>query len=533
MDFFQSSVWFSTLRWSIASSLSLLSLLTHSRVLSQALSVPEADNDRSQVTAVSQLSDVQPTDWAFQALQSLVERYGCIVGDPNQTFRGNQALTRYEFAAGLNACLDRINELLAANTSSFIRREDLDQLQRLQEEFAAELATLGGRIESLEVRTATLETTQFSTTTKLRGQVIFAATAGGFRGDRIVDPTNTVISRKQPNATFIYRAALDLNTSFRGTDSLRVLLDIGSDSGTDNTAGLLEPNFGSVLDFSIKPPVSTFGISRAYYTFKPTADLSVSIGANMRLTDYIDTNSYANLSFRDFSTQAFVNNLILFPLFGPVAGAAINWNPGDSAFSLRAVYGAGNPENPGRQGIVTAVTPFVTLLYPGATPTATNLGDRGLFGDTFQGSVEAEYAPSKTFALRLQYSGGEVFNNRFDVFGINAELALSPRFALFGRYGYGSYSNTTFGDINPSYWMAGIALPDLFSKGTLAGIAVGQPFITNDTGNGTQTNFEAFYNLPLNDNIQLTPVVQVILNPSNQDSNGTIITGTVRTVFSF
>ena len=36
----------------------------------------------AQVTSVSQLSDVQPTDWAFQALQSLVERYGCIAGYP-------------------------------------------------------------------------------------------------------------------------------------------------------------------------------------------------------------------------------------------------------------------------------------------------------------------------------------------------------------------------------------------------------------------------------------------------------------------
>lgn len=61
------------------------------------------------VTSVSQLSDVKPTDWAFQALQSLVERYGCIAGYPDKTFRGNRAITRYEFAAGLNACMDRIN----------------------------------------------------------------------------------------------------------------------------------------------------------------------------------------------------------------------------------------------------------------------------------------------------------------------------------------------------------------------------------------------------------------------------------------
>ena len=59
-----------------------------------------------QVTSVTQLSDVQPTDWAFQALQSLVERYGCIAGYPDGTYKGNRAMTRFEFAAGLNACLD-------------------------------------------------------------------------------------------------------------------------------------------------------------------------------------------------------------------------------------------------------------------------------------------------------------------------------------------------------------------------------------------------------------------------------------------
>ena len=94
----------------------------------------------SQVTSVSQLSDVQPTDWAFAALQSLVERYGCIAGYPNGTYRGNRALTRYEFAAGLNACLDRVNELIATSTANIVSREDLDTLQRLQQEFSAELS---------------------------------------------------------------------------------------------------------------------------------------------------------------------------------------------------------------------------------------------------------------------------------------------------------------------------------------------------------------------------------------------------------
>ena len=124
---------------------------------------PAAKDTMAQVTSVSQLSDVQPTDWAFQALQSLVERYGCIAGYPDGTYRGNRALTRYEFAAGLNACLDRVNELIATATSDLVSKEDLATLQRLQEEFATELASLRGRVDSLEVATAELEANQFST----------------------------------------------------------------------------------------------------------------------------------------------------------------------------------------------------------------------------------------------------------------------------------------------------------------------------------------------------------------------------------
>ena len=68
-----------------------------------------AENPLAQVNSVSQLSDVKPTDWAFQALQSLVERYGCIAGYPDGTYRGNRATGRYEFAAGLNSCPGRKN----------------------------------------------------------------------------------------------------------------------------------------------------------------------------------------------------------------------------------------------------------------------------------------------------------------------------------------------------------------------------------------------------------------------------------------
>jgi BMFP domain-containing protein YqiC len=506
-------------------------------------------NPSDRVNSVSQLRDVQPTDWAFQALQSLVERYGVIAGYPNGTFRGNRAITRYEFAAGLNAALTRIDELLAASTADLVSREDLATLQRLQQEFAAELATLRGRVDALEAKTAELEANQFSTTTKLLGQIIIGANAGGFDGERIIDPRGQVLATDNPNPTLLYRASLDLNTSFFGTDSLLIRMDAGSGTtidrgngqqvrGIDDTAGFLEPTFGSVLDYSVEPPTNAdIEISRVVYTFQAFKDLRVSIGPEIRTTDYVDRNSYAYLSFRDFSTQAFTNNYLLFPVSGPSSGAAIDWKPGGGAFSVRALYAAAAATQPGDLSIQNAgdvlrgTAAFIPLLYP-VDPNR-NFGEAGIFGDTYQGTVELEYAPSRQFALRLQYSGGEVLDNRYDVFGANFELTLSSKFAIFGRYGYGKYNDTFAGDIKPNYWMAGIAFPDLFTRGALAGIAAGQPFIANEIGDSTQTNFEAFYNFPINYNIQVTPLIQVITNPSNQESNGTIVTGTLRTVLSF
>ncbi|NEP80045.1 MAG: iron uptake porin [Okeania sp. SIO3C4] len=170
------------------------------------------------ITSVSQLSDVQPTDWAFQALQSLVERYGCIVGYPDDSYRGDRPMTPYEFPAGLNTCLDRITELIAASTADLVTKDDLAVLQRLQEYFAVEIAEIKGRVDSLEARTTELEANQFSTTTKLGGEIVFAISnvfgeekaGGGSLED------NTVLNN---------RVNLNFNTRFTGRDLFRTRLD--------------------------------------------------------------------------------------------------------------------------------------------------------------------------------------------------------------------------------------------------------------------------------------------------------------------
>ena len=224
------------------------------------------DDSMEQVTNVNQLRDVSPTDWAYEALRNLVETYGCIAGYPDGTFRGNRAITRYEFAAGLNACLQQIERLIAASTADFITKDDLAVIQRLTEEFEVELATIKTRIDNLEGRTAFLEDHQFSTTTILNGEVIFGL-ASAFGGDppggcQVLpddtgfffeqvnpggmdlndDPEVDCLNRGDPdtNTVLTNLVRLGLQSSFTGKDRLRIFLTTGNfdfSSGVDFDGG--------------------------------------------------------------------------------------------------------------------------------------------------------------------------------------------------------------------------------------------------------------------------------------------------------
>jgi S-layer homology domain len=72
----------------------------------------------SDITSVSQLTDVDPTQCYYKDLQSLIERYGISVEYSDNTFRGEQTMTRAEAVQLVNQALDRVLELIAASEDS-------------------------------------------------------------------------------------------------------------------------------------------------------------------------------------------------------------------------------------------------------------------------------------------------------------------------------------------------------------------------------------------------------------------------------
>ena len=177
-------------------------------------------------------------------MRSLSQRYSCINGFGDGTFRGQETLTRYQFAAGLNSCLQQIESLITSQPQESVPPEDLQAAQRLSEEFETELASMSGRIDNLETRVSVAEEAQFSTTTKLNGEAIFSisnAFGGNPPGGCSLGPSGiadiTGVDERvscddaddpDTELTFSNLIRLGLETSFTGKDRLRTYITSGS-----------------------------------------------------------------------------------------------------------------------------------------------------------------------------------------------------------------------------------------------------------------------------------------------------------------
>jgi hypothetical protein len=491
----------------------------------------EGQNLQSQVTSVSQFSDVQPTDWAFQALQSLVERYGCIAGYPNGTYRGNRALTRYEFAAGLNACLDRVNELIATTTADLVTKQDLATLQRLQEEFSAELATLRGRVDALEARTAELEANQFSTTTKLQGEAIFAVT-DAFNGD---------IAGK---TVFQDRVRLNLQSSFTGTDMLNTRLTAGNAKSTQT-----RQTGESKQTFEIGGTTAN-GVNIDKLTYEaPVGPAQVYIAAaGGKHSHYATVNNPYFFDKTDGGNGALTTFASENPIYriGGGSGIALNvpfGKPGSilKPSSLTLGYLASEANDPiGGHGLFDG-------NYAALGQLNFNVGNRialaatyvhGYFGagsTLFDSGLNNGAIVGTNLANNLRSTNGSSTNS----YGISAAFTPSEKLSISG---FVSYHDVIGFGANDNYeaWSygLGVALPDFGKRGNILGIFGGaQPYSFNNSGGANSGDIpyqvEGFYKYRVSDNISVTPgVIWLPSTGQNNNSEDTFI-GTLRTTFTF
>ena len=538
-----------------------------------------SDNYLGQVTNVDSLRDVTPTDWAYEALANLVNRYGCITGFPDRTFRGSQPLTRYEFAAGLNSCLNQIERLIASNGS--VNPEDLATIQSLQQKFETELKSLGNRVDSLSERTALLEDNQFSATTKLSGEAIFSL-AGATGGDPVAGD--------DPQIVFNDRLRLTLNTSFSGKDLL--------------ITGLQANNFGGAIDGSgsiqnsLFPTESLLTAGSTKLSFEPEfprfnpQNTSEEVGSNSidlykllyifpsgldKLTLFAGTSAEATdafptiIPFADEGQGAVSRFAALNPVLrisggtsqtGLASATGFIWNISDK-IDWRALYASVNaaiPEKGDTNALGAGLFSGSMLASTQLTLKPTDNIDLGLNYaysyheidilatglDRF--SATPLFIPNQTVNPDGTVNVGGILDTPVQIHSIGTSFNwnILPNLAFTG---YGSYFfvNSASGPKASSEflsWMAGISVKDLLKEGNTAGLIFGQPLNRVDAGGTAQLtepdvdrgipyHLEAFYNYKVSDNLSLTPGVFVLFNPEGNKNNDTTTVGVLRTTFAF
>jgi len=500
----------------------------------------DSDGAMSQITNVTQLRDVSPGDWAYEALRSLVERYGCISGYPDKTFRGSRATSRYEFAAGLNACLQQVERLISSRTEGLANRKDLETLQRLVEEFKPELTRLGTRLDKLDGRTAQIEANQFSTTTKMFG-VVNMVPANVFGDKKAVSSGQRPTEDLKSNPTLAYSTYLILNTSFTGKDLLQTTLAAGNANrfgreitGTDMTA------YNSNVGFNTG---NNLVLGSVFYQF-PIGDRItgiVSPGTSVSV-DFFPTLNPAQ------SISAFGQRNAIYGLADYSGGASLRYKPSD-LFSFQLGYGdntfrLSDPKN----GIFQDKNSFsaLALLTPNKALSV---------GLVYISYYSAQPGPiinvtGGTGSLFAQAPFGENTPTKVNAFGIQGNYRFNERFSLGGWVGYEKAKADSAGQVQGVNvakgneadiwnWAVTMALRDFGKKGSQFNFIFGTPpwVASNDVASRSDRDrsyhIEASYNYPINPRISITPGFFVIVNPEHNRNNDPIWLGTIQTTFYF
>ena len=462
-----------------------------------------------QATSITQFTDVKPGDWAYQALGNLVEKYGCVAGEGNLTFRGGQPMTRFEAAALLSACLDRVTETT-------------DELQRLLNDFTKELTILKGRVASAEKKIGTLEAMQFSTTTKLKGEATFVL--GGVDGARLANSSNV------GNTAFNYDLRLSFDTSFTGKDLLKTRLRSGNFSSVP---------FGSSSSLfkldKAETYANTMTLDRLYYRFPALAKgVYLTAGAQVRNTEMAWIPSAYKSDILDFFQ---------------VAGAPGVYNKATgSGFGVEWVQ----PVKKGKPGFVANLNYVAQngndstkgqFEEDGSLNTLAQVGYRApQYGIAFGYRYGTEGTRVRNFNALGGGSGALAANQTSNGYAINAywqpkKSGIIP--SVSGAYGWNTVSlsnnvQTPRGATDSQTWMAGLQWSDVFLKGNAAGFAIGAPGNAASLPDDQKAiMWEAFYRYKVSDAVSVTPAVFYVSNNQGLKQNSSNYGGVIQTTFRF
>src|SRR5574337_122363 len=158
-------------------------------------------------------ADVPTDHWAFDAIAELAAK-GIIEGFPDGTFKGDRGVSRYEVAIIVARILARIEAIKipapAPAGAPQVTRTDVQTIQRLVNEFRAELAALGVRTTAVEEELTALKArtsaAKVTGDTRLRYQLYPSGSPSGGFAKANFRSRVTVTGTVAPNVSIVTRA---------------------------------------------------------------------------------------------------------------------------------------------------------------------------------------------------------------------------------------------------------------------------------------------------------------------------------------
>jgi hypothetical protein len=557
---------------------------TQSNVTEVAQPVSLAANNTptpAQIEQANNSVEVKPGDWAYETLQALNTKYGCV-----DMPTGNRSLSREEFATSLNGCVQSMEELVARKPRKMLKKrrstprrapevvtptpstpevtppppaveptpvqppappevsqQDLDQLKQLVQSFGTELQGVDARIKALDARVTDIKDKSFSTTTKLVGEVIFAVT--GLEGGPSTATRTTIFSD---------RVRLNFRSSFTGKDLLLVRLQ--SRNG-NSFAGAVATSAARTnmtrLGFEGSEENAT-SIHRLQYQLPLAPTTKVFVEA---VGSEFNDNYY---TFNPEHQAAGTGSITRFGRFAPIyrlsnegAGIGVDhkFSPNLGLVLSYAVPRVGIPGVPG------------TAPETASSPTNNN----GLFNGSNVLFSQLTLKPSDDVSLGLVYAhsyhsagtgisganGSNIANNPFASSGTtlvpttanhytvvgSVNLSKDLIFSAWGGLTQASRETAAGGSADIWNYAATLAAKDFGSKGSTLGFVVGmQPKVTSNTittrvDKDSSLHVETFYKYKVNDNLFITPGLLMLTNPEHNSANPTEYLGTIRSTFVF
>lgn len=483
---------------------------------------------------IDNFTDLQPTDWAYQAIVNLVDQYGCISGYSQGVLGGSRAISRREAAALVNSCLDKVSE-------------QTDSVRALQTEFKQELALLQGQTADLEQRVTELESTIFSPTTRLRGEASFMLGGVSYLGNVSANGIGkSPVLPRQDALSMIYSIRLGFNTSFTGKDLLFTQLRSGNAANSPfNTFNPATPWFTSTVPMAALDRAYTpvggnnvVNIERIYYKFPLGSQWTANVAPvimNMGLwgtypSAYGVRGDYLLDFFSSFGTPGVYNKAV-------GSAVALTWRqkPGwtDKTWLAHIHYLAimGNVGGDQGQGINGGI---------GRNQSMGNIAAQfGYQSPQFNLTLGYRWGQNGTnflrgtdFAAANQWSLPSGTRSNSSSFAINSywmprERGWIPSFSAGWGLNVldnpGIYSNQPGGaTVSASQsWMAAVQWDNLSGIHDVLGIAIGQPTFATALRNGKTPDdgnyaFEMFYRYPLSDHINISPGIFYLSRPFGQ-----------------